>query len=462
MVMTRAIAAAIPCIVTRTYVVMLRSINQFFNQVFRKTRTVNNEPLNRVSLIVILMVDLFIIGNVFAGLDAISNWHLSPSEVAPCRSEWVAYRDDKKADRNYSAINRAWAAANNVYYPIPSNQPSVPMGRNSSDQPSWSSSSEPYTVTARYSDSQRDRLGTVNSICMESAAIQDALRTKEMQALQTRINADETQIAKLKEANQTIKSQYDSSLLEKIAGQNPANSINNVKAEQAKAKLAENDRQIAALNSKLKADRSEFIAQPVSQAYLARLNDNGKFDQLDQAYKSANFWYPTVRFGLQGLFLLPLMAIALGIHNLALSKGYGLVGLMTWHLLCIFFIPLIFKIFEFLQFGFLFQSIFDFVISIVGNLVFLLNYISILSIPVIGFGIIKLVQSVILNPKSQAIRRVQKNQCLNCAKTLQPGDTHCPHCGYHQQVECSSCHGMTYKHMPHCRHCGAEQGQAIG
>jgi hypothetical protein len=156
------------------------------------------------------------------------------------------------------------------------------------------------------------------------------------------------------------------------------------------------------------------------------------------------------------------MAIALGIHNLALAKGYGLVALMAWHLLCIFFIPLIFKIFEFLQFGFLFQSIFDFVISIVGNLVFLLNYISILSIPVIGFSIIKLVQSVILNPKSQATRRVQKNQCLNCAKTLQPGDTHCPHCGYHQQVECPSCHGMTYKHMPHCRHCGAGQGQAIG
>jgi hypothetical protein len=441
---------------------MLRSTNQFFNQVFRKTRTVNNAPLNRVSLIVILLVDLFIIGNVFAGLDAISNWHLSPSEVAPCRSEWIAYREDKKSDKDYQAIQRAWNGLNSGSYSIPS-RPGLPTTPTGSllDKPPLEGESQPYGMAPRYRDNQLDRLGKVNSICMESAVLQDSLYTKDIQAVQTRINTDETKIAKLKESSQTIKSQYDSTLLEKIAGQNSANSINNVKAEQAKSKLAENDRQLAELNSKLKADRSELVAQPASQAYLTRLQDNSKFDQLDQAYKSANFWYPTVRFGLQGLFLLPLMAIALGIHNLALSKGYGLVGLMAWHLLCIFFIPLIFKIFEFLQFGFLFQSIFDFVISIVGNLVFLLNYISILSIPVIGFGIIKLVQSVILNPKSQAIRRVQKNQCLNCAKTLQPGDTHCPHCGYHQQVECFSCHGMTYKHLPHCRHCGADQGQAI-
>jgi hypothetical protein len=416
---------------------MLRSTNQFFNQVFRKTKTVNNEPLNRVSLIVILLVDLFIIGNVFSGLDAISNWHLSPSEVVPCRSEWVAYREDKGADRDYPALQRAI-----------------------SERSQYNGATG--GIADRYRMSQSDRLGAVSPICFDSAALQDSLSNPAIQTLQARINTDEMKIAKLRGENQTIQSQYESTLLEKIAGQNPANSINGVKAEQAKAKMAENNRQIAELNSKLKADRAELVAQPVSQAYLARLQDNGKFEQLDQVYKSANFWHPSIRLGLQGLFLLPLMAIALGIHNLALAKGYGLVALMAWHLLCIFFIPLIFKIFEFLQFGFLFKSIFDFVVSIVGNLVFLLNYISILSIPVIGFSIIKLVQSVILNPKSQSTRRVQKNQCLNCAKTLQPGDTHCPHCGYHQQVECPSCHGMTYKHMPHCRHCGAGQSQAIG
>ncbi len=442
---------------------MWRSVNQFFNQVFRKTRTVNNAPLNRVSLIVIVLVDLFIIGNVFSGLDAISNWHLSPSEIAPCRTEWITYREDKKSDKDYQAIQRAWTTLENSRYAIPSrSREPVAPSYSSPDSPSLAGSTPPTSVANQYRNSQLDRLGTVSTICMESAALQDSLNSKEIQPLKTRINVSETKISQLKESNQTIKAQYDSTLLEKIAGQNPANSINNVKAEQAKVKLAENDRQISELNSKLKADRAELVAQPTSQAYLTRLQDNGKFEQLDQAYKSANFWYPSIRLGLQGLFLLPLMAIALGIHNLALAKGYGLIALMAWHLLCIFFIPLIFKIFEFLQFGFLFQAIFDFVTRIVGNLVFLLNYISILSIPVMGFGIIKLVQSVILNPKSQAIRRVQKNQCLNCAKTLQPGDTHCPHCGYHQQVECPSCHGMTYKHMAHCRHCGAEQGQTIG
>jgi hypothetical protein len=414
---------------------MLRSINQFFNQVFRKTRTVNNEPLNRVSLIVILLVDLFIIGNVFSGLDAISNWHLSPSEIAPCRSEWVSYRDDKRADRDYQILQQSLGEL---------------IGPNARYNGA-------VTVAGSYRDSQIDRLGKVAPICLDSGQLKDGLNSPANRQLYKQINDNSNKISTLKSSIETIKSQYDSTLLEKIAGQAPGNSINNVKAEKAKETILAQERQIAELNGKLKTEKIALVDRPENQAYLSLLKDGGKFEQVDQAYKTANFWYPSIRLGLQGLFLLPLMAIALGIHNLALSKGYGLVGLMAWHLLCIFFIPLIFKIFEFLQFGFLFQAIFDFVISIVGNLVFLLNYISILSIPVIGFGIIKLVQSVLLNPKSQASRRVQKNQCLKCAKSLQPGDSHCPHCGYHQQIECPSCHAMTYKHLPHCRHCGASQ-----
>jgi hypothetical protein len=417
---------------------MLRSLNQFFNQAFRKTRTVNNEPMNRVSLIVILLVDLFIVGNVFAGLDAIGNWHLSPDEVTPCRVEWLVYRDSKAADRDYPAVLSA-AAKDNIL-----SGPEIGSGK-------------PSTVD-RYQQSQVDRLGKVSPVCFELATLQDGLYTPEMKKLRGQIGGQEAKIDKLKAENQQIRSQYDSTLLERIAGQDPANSINNVKAEQAKAKLTANEKQIAELNGKLKASRLELVGRPESQTYLKKLQSEEAFNQVDQVYQKAGFWFPTIRLGLQALFLLPLMAIALGIHNFALRRGHGLVALMTWHLLCIFFIPLVFKVFEFLQFGVIARTVFDFVIQIVGNLVFLLNYISILSVPLFGFVLIKLVQKVILNPQAQAMRRVQKNQCLRCAKTLQPGDTHCPHCGYHQLVECPSCHGMTYKHLPHCRHCGSGRG----
>ncbi len=417
---------------------MLRSLNQFFNQAFRKTRTINNEPLNRVSLIVILLVDLFIIGNVFAGLDAIGNWHLSPDEVTPCRSELMVYRNSKGPDRDYSAVISA-AARDNIL-----SGPEIESGKPSEFN--------------RYKSSEVDRLGKVTPICFEVATLQDGLYTPAMKTLRSQIQGQESKIEKLKNENQQIRSQYDSTLLERIAGQDPANSINNVKAEQAKAKLTANDKQIAELNGKLKASRLELVGRPESQAYLKKLQSEDAFKQVDQVYQKAGFWFPTIRLGLQALFLLPLMAIAFGIHKFAVRGGHGLVALMSWHLLCIFFIPLVFKVFEFLQFGVIAKTIFDLVIKLVGNLAFLLNYIQILLVPFFGFAIVKLVQKVILNPQAQATRRVQKNQCLRCAKTLQPGDTHCPHCGYHQQVECPSCHGMTYKHLPHCRHCGAGQG----
>ncbi|OUL24651.1 hypothetical protein BV375_23765 [Nostoc sp. 106C] len=56
---------------------MLARIRRLWNQFFSKTRKINNEPLNTVSLIVIILIDIFILINVFTGLDDISRWHIA-------------------------------------------------------------------------------------------------------------------------------------------------------------------------------------------------------------------------------------------------------------------------------------------------------------------------------------------------------------------------------------------------
>ncbi|GAB1539783.1 hypothetical protein NUACC21_24500 [Scytonema sp. NUACC21] len=48
---------------------MLARIRRLLRQFFSKSRTINNEPLNKVSLIVIILIDIFILINVFTGLD---------------------------------------------------------------------------------------------------------------------------------------------------------------------------------------------------------------------------------------------------------------------------------------------------------------------------------------------------------------------------------------------------------
>ncbi len=166
------------------------------------------------------------------------------------------------------------------------------------------------------------------------------------------------------------------------------------------------------------------------------------------------FWYPVIQITLQSLFLLPLIVITLLVHNLSQKRNYGLVSLISWHLFVIFLIPLIFKVFEFLQVGVIFKGIYDLVSVLLGGLVFLVSYVYILIIPIIGFGIIKFFQKIVFNPRSQAISRVQKNRCIRCAKKLRQPDIFCPYCGYDQNVECHNCHNFTYKNLSYCNHCG--------
>ena len=272
-----------------------------------------------------------------------------------------------------------------------------------------------------------------------------------------RINDTQAEISSFEQQNSTIRQQYDSTLLEEIAGQPREQSINAVEASQARVEIARNDEAIAQRKQTLDSLKSELISQPESQVFLDLLNNDALFDEVDRGYERASFWYPSIQLLFQGLFLLPLLAIASTIHRYAQRKNYGYVALISWHLLVIFFIPLIWKVFEFLQVGFLFEWAVNVLEVLFGGLRFLWNYVQILLIPILGFGIIKFFQKVVFNTRLQAAGRVQKMRCVHCAKRIRKYDAHCPHCSYPQYQECHSCHNLTYKHLPHCRHCGADQ-----
>jgi predicted RNA-binding Zn-ribbon protein involved in translation (DUF1610 family) len=401
---------------------MFAKARRFIDRFFRKSRSINNKPLNPLSTIVIIIVDLFILFNVFSGLDNISQWHLSPAQAYPCQSEWKNYRDSKQPDRDYRAV---------------------------------------VSVLDRYSEktyaeTQTDRLGTVSPICLSYAALQQKIYTPENRKTQQSIAQKYTKIFKLEQENKNIRSQYDSTLLEKIAGQKANNSINNVSAEKAKQTLDQNTASIAALKLESTALKDTLTKKPESINLLNFIRDNSKYQEIDAGYQQAVFWYPSIQLAFQALFLVPLIAIALTVHNIALRKNAGLVALISWHLLVIFFIPLILKIFEFLQVGALFKFLFDIVSRIFGGLLFLVNYLYIFLIPLIGFTIVKISQKFFSGSRSidNSSLRFQNQMCLNCAKKIRLQDPYCPHCGVANYVECQNCHEFTYKHLPHCKQCG--------
>jgi hypothetical protein len=396
-----------------------RSVGRFFN----KSSKINQEPINSVSLTVLILVDLFILVNVFAGLDNISYWPISPTGAYPCQSPWQEYRTSTAADKDFSIVNSAFAS----------------------------------TALQSFPTIGESHLGEVSEICLEYKAANEKIASPANREILKRINDTQAEINSFTASNATIRQQYDSTLLEEIAGQPRDQSINNVEASQARQKIASNDAAIAQRKQTLATLKSQLTAAPESKAFLALLADGNKFSQVDKGYQRASFWYPSIQLFFQGLFLLPLIVIAWAVHRFAQRRRYGYVALISWHMLAIFFIPLIWKIFEFLQVGFLFQLLAQLIETLFGSLRFLLNYLQILLIPLLGFGIIKFAQKFVFNPRLQAANRVQNQRCIHCAKRLQRRDIHCPHCNYPQFHDCHNCHNLTYQHLPFCRHCGAGQ-----
>ncbi|MGB3571885.1 MAG: hypothetical protein WBA01_07565 [Phormidesmis sp.] len=399
-----------------------RSIGRFFN----KSRKINHEPINKVSLIVIIILDLFILGSVFAGLDDISRWPLSPRMTYPCQQEWQQYRESTLDEKDYTVISQ------NLDF-------------------------SPDGYTLDYQAASRGHLGEVSNICLQYEAIADALNTSASQTIAKSINDTQAEVTSFSAKNAEIRQQYDSTLLEEIANQPRDQSINNVEAAQAKREIDQNNQAIAQRQTTLETLKSTLVKAPESQAFLSLLNDTDKFSSVSEGYRKAAFWYPSIQLLFQGLFLAPLIILASAAHRLAQRKNYGYIALISWHLLVIFCIPLLWKIFEFLQFGFLLQWVADFLEILFGGLRFLVSYLQILLLPVVGFAIIKFFQKVVFNTRLQAANRVQNMRCISCAKKIREYDVHCPHCSYLQYQECQNCHNLTYKHLPHCKHCGQDQ-----
>ena len=411
---------------------MFARTRRILAQFLSKSRKINNEPLNKVSLIVIILIDIFILVNVFTGLNDISRWNLDPSQAYPCYSEWANYQ----TQTNKNTIDKKYE-----FFML-----SLPDDNNTQSR-----------FRQIYQQTESGHLGKVSETCLQYADYKDKINNSANQQARKSIEQKQAEISKLQQSSRTIRSQYDSTLLEKIAGQSRNQSINSVEAEKAKQALDKNTRTISTLGKEVNNVKNELIAKPESLSFIAFLQDDEKFKEVEKGYQQASFWYPSIQFLFQSLFLLPLIFVALLVHKFAQRKGYGLISLISWHLLVIFFIPLILKIFEFLQVGVIFQFLFEIISALFGGLLFLISYVYILIIPLLGFGIIKFFQKVVFNPKSQVARRVQKSCCIKCAKTIRHHDSYCPHCGYYQYVECPNCHHLTYEHMPYCKQCGHSQ-----
>lgn len=403
---------------------MWHKIRDFVGIFFAKSGKIEDEPINKVSLIVIIIIDLFILSNVFIGLNDISRWHLSPSQAYPCYQSWQTYQENSPQENNFNFIRNYIGENRNL---------------------------------SSFQSVEENHLGRVSPLCLQYENLTLVLNNNNNQNIVRRIDEKNTQVRQLEDKNRQIRQQYDSTLLEQIAGLSRELSINEIEAKKAKQELTNNQNNITFLKTEIQTLQEELLNQNDAIAFLSFLDSQENFTKIKSSWERANFWYPTIQLFWQMVFLVPLIVISLLVHKWAINQSYGLVSLMSWHLLVIFFIPLLIRIFQFLQIGFIFESLFNIITVLFGGLLFLVSYLYIFIIPLVGFLLIKFFQKFVFNPYNQASKRVEKSRCLRCGKKIHADTAYCPHCGFYQYQECSNCHNLTYKYLPYCYHCGTKQ-----
>jgi hypothetical protein len=410
---------------------MFSFVKRLFRQLIRRSTYIHQESINVASIIILVLVDIFVLFNVFSGLGNIAQLPLSPQEEFPCFSAYETYQTSKKKgtfDFNVATIE-------NIIY-TKNEFPSLPIRKESG------------------------RLGNVSKQCDEITRLGNEINSKINIKLKESINQDRTTSLNLNQEIATLQRQYDSTLLEKIAGQSQKKSINQASAEQTKPKIDANKAKILDKNKLILEKQTKLVNQPSSVAYLKLLSDSSIYQGLERHYHSAQFWYPNKQLLLQTLFLLPLIFLAYFVNAYATKKRKGVVALISWHLLLIFCIPLLIKFFEFIQFGNLLNFLIEGLTALLGGLRFIASYLMILVIPLAGFGLIKFLQKFVFNPKLQARSRIQNSHCINCNFKMTAGDRFCLSCGFNQFLDCPSCHEKTYKFTRFCKHCGHDLEQA--
>lgn len=383
------------------------------------TRTGEDQPLHKVALAVVLLLDVFILVSIFDGVEVHTRQLASPRERIPqlCREIVIdrAWIPEVRLDRLATAV----ASRRSLYRDPEERQP------------------EAVPACARV-------LGL-----LDAAAAEEELGglLEKHQRLTSELRDAETALAREKGA-------YDTYLLESLA--NPAAQRADVAA--ILATVQHRTAAIEAARARLADIDTRVGSSPRVNALWAALEAFGAGDAASLAteLRQLERWYQVKRLGMQMLFLLPLLAAFAGWHAASARRGRGLQALVSSHLVVVASIPLIFRIAEAVYRVIpkrLLKRFIDLLISL--KLAALWHYLVIAVFVAAALATVFAIQRWLFSRERLIERRIAKEQCQRCGKRLPAKARACPFCGYGQQRACPSCGGSTPVHAPFCCECGA-------
>lgn len=390
------------------------------------TQLSDQEPITKLALVIIILLDIFILSIIFGGLEDHTNQLTSPAEYFPYQCKQVFLRKD-------------WTQANKI---LKLQQLVLSDYNNYSYQ-----HDNPF---------EKSKIAKMHPLCGEFfeqiglIAEDDTLKALFIARQQASKKKDQL-VRQYDKENEV----YDTKLLEEIAGKD-SDELSSM-AQSMKTK----GRAIDRLDASIKNLNGKINGAPLVKGFwiLTRPGDATRRESLiadlnhfDKAYLFREFLW-------QLLFLLPLLAIFSIWHAKSVKMDRNIQGLISAHLLVVASIPIILKVMgvvlELIPNHF-FKNLFKLLEQL--HVIALWHYFVILLAIGVALLCVFIIQKKIFNKERLYQKRLSKGTCYSCGKTLPDRKSAaCPFCGTKQLQKCTSCDSDTYITGKFCAECGQEQ-----
>ena len=365
---------------------------------FAKVRThltsLDDQPLGKAALVIIIFLDIFILVSIFDGLDAHTRQLSSPETHIPAACREIV-------------INHQWNPTNRI---------------DNLSQVIISYSTSPY----RDENIRKER----HPVCAPYVDLLDKIRKdKEISGIFEERNKADREAKELQRAIDNLKGAYDTSLLETIAKQQDSQTSVDATRKEFQEKTGALDAlkvRIASLDQSINANATVKTLWEKLQGLQERDRQSLLAD-----LRTLNYWYPVKKLGMQLIFLLPLFVVFYAWNNTSIRKGRGLQILVSSHLLCISFIPILCKIVETVYDIIpkkLLKKLIDLLESL--KLVAVWHYLVIALAVGAALFLIYIFQKKLFSREKVIERRISKGDCQQCGKHLPAGSPACPFCGF--------------------------------
>jgi hypothetical protein len=400
---------------------MLSRFKDLFTRVRTNLTRLDDQPLGKAALVIILFLDLFILISIFDGLDEHTRQLTSPDEYIPATCRQIVLDREWNPTSRLEDLSAIVLAYRSSYYPLEREHEDLhPVCR-------------PYIELL---DRIKKDKGLSDAFEDRSGFVREA--------------------TDLRREIQNLKGAYDTSLLEAAAGKEEGKAQVGIIQKQVREKTTALNTltgQILSLDQRINGDAT------IRQLWdlLGRLRDLDR-DSLRADLRRQNFWFPVKRLAMQLVFLLPLLAAFYFWNGASIRKGRGVQTLVSSHLLVVAAIPVLFKIIE-TVYDIIPKKLLRKLIELLESLklVAIWHYLMIALAVAGALFLIYIFQKKIFSREKMLERRIAKGQCQVCGKQLPAPSPACPFCGASQFKACGTCGKQTLVHGKFCRECGAPQ-----